>query len=229
MLIDAIVLTGGRSSRLDSVPKSEFLFEGATLLSRTLDAATAARTIAVVGLEPSVALPERTMVVREEPPFGGPVAAIAAGLGALLVAEPPVATEGEVESSAVPEAEAVMILACDMPHAGLAVPTLLEALCTASEADGVIAIDGDGRRQPLAAVYRTQALKRALEQLSAGTQHGGAFDGIPVFRLLDHLQLLEVPVPHEATADVDTWADATRLGATPPATTAQSNEGVHHA
>ncbi|MFD1214070.1 molybdenum cofactor guanylyltransferase, partial [Arthrobacter sp. GCM10027362] len=46
---DAVVLAGGRSSRLGGVPKALLEFEGRTLLRRTLDALSGARRIAVVG------------------------------------------------------------------------------------------------------------------------------------------------------------------------------------
>ncbi len=233
MLIDAIVLAGGRSSRLGSVPKSEFVVNDSTLLSRTLSAAATARRIAVVGHEPSTALPDGVLLVREEPPFGGPVAAIAAGFAAL-------ATTPDAAS------EAILVLACDMPLIGLAVPSLLAALDAASgtsgpsgtsgasEVDGVIAIDDGGHRQPLAAVYRTGALEKALgavsasAQVSSRAQRSDPFAGLAMFRLLDHVRLVEVRAPQDATADVDTWDDARRLGATPPAPSAGPDEGAHH-
>jgi hypothetical protein len=37
-----------------------------------------------------------------------------------------------------------------------------------------------------------------------------------MFRLLDHMSLVDVSVPCDSTADVDTWDDAVRLGAHPP-------------
>lgn len=198
---DAIVLAGGRSSRLDAVAKAELVVDGETLLARTLAAVSAARRIVVVG--PSgLAVPAAGVLhAREEPPFGGPAAAIAAGLSVLR-------HDARLRVGAAP-AEATLVLACDMPSIGLAVPILLRGLDDNPEQDGVMAVDSD-RLQPLAAGFRTSRLASAIASRTAG----GPLDGIPVFRLLDGLNLVPVDVPRGSTADVDTWEDAQRLGAT---------------
>lgn len=211
MLLDAIILTGGRSSRLDSIPKSEFVVDGSTLLARTLHAARDADRIVVVGTEPMAPLPGRTLLVREEPPFGGPVAAIAAGLDAFGRSGGGARNDGRR-----PADRAVLVLACDMPHIASAVPYLVNALTVSTEADGVLAVDAQGRRQPLAAIYRVTAMEAALDAVARNARRGDPLAGVPVFRLLDHVTLVEVPVPHDATADVDTWDDAVRLDAHPP-------------
>lgn len=230
MLVDAIILTGGRSSRLDSVPKSEFVLENSTLLDRTLRAAASARRIVVVGHEPSTTLPAGVALVREEPPFDGPVAAIAAGLAALGIARGPLlrdAASTTRDESAL--SDAILILACDMPHIGLAVPPLLLALENAPGFDGVVALDAESRRQPLAAVYRTGPLLAALDTAAKNARQGDPLAGLAMFRLLDHMSVTELSLPSEATADVDTWDDAVRLGATPPATSMRTlNKGNHH-
>ena len=215
MLFDAIILTGGRSSRLDSVPKSDFIVEDSTLLDRTLHAAAHARRIVGVGHEPATALPVGVLLVREEPPFSGPVAAIAAGVTALGSASGALSADGRREAAEA--SDALLILACDMPYIGLAVPSLLLALEETPEADGVVAIDEENRRQPLAAVYRTAALLASLGAAANTARPEDPLAGLPMFRLLDHLTLQELHVPSGATSDVDTWDDAVRLGAQPPA------------
>lgn len=220
MLVDAIILTGGRSSRLDFVPKSEFMVDESTLLDCTVRAAAGSRRIVVVGHEPTTVLPDGVLLVREEPPFSGPVAAIAAGITALSCESDAAGTDGEGIPSDV-----LLVLACDMPHIALAVPSLLLALEGAPEVDGVIAMDAEHRRQPLAAVYRTKALRAALDAVADVSRLDDPLGGLPVFRLLDHLTLMELPVASDATADVDTWDDALRLGAEPPANV---NKGNHH-
>ena len=199
MLVDAIVLAGGRSSRLGSAPKSELIFEGETLLRRTLRAADAARNIIVVGPHLSESLPVGIHHTRESPPFGGPVAGLAAGMLAL--------TDFSTESS-----DCVLVLACDMPHIGRAVPALLRAFAESAASDGVIAVDAEQRRQPLAACYRTSRLNSILR---ARNEAGGPA-GMSMFHLLEGLNLAPIAVPPHATADVDTWEDAHRLGATSP-------------
>jgi len=214
VLVDAIILTGGRSSRLDFTSKSEFVFEGSTLLERTVAAAEVARHIVIVGpdLTPDasrVALPTAVAFAREDPPFSGPVAGIAAGLTAL--AERPGAPS-----------DATFVFACDMPHIALAVPEILRALEADQSFDGAISLDTDERLQPLAAVYRTASLAKAL----AEHRQPGSLESMPVFRFIDGLSLVSVRVPDGATTDVDSWDDAEQLGAQPP-TLRHTREGAN--
>jgi molybdopterin-guanine dinucleotide biosynthesis protein A len=167
------------------------MFDGATLLERSLTAAAGARHTAVVGPE-TVGLPGGVLTTREEPSFAGPAAAIAAGLAALREADP---------------ADLVLVLACDMPRVGDAVQALLDALPGAA-ADGVMASSADGRQQPLAGFYSTAALERAVQEAAARNAlvHGS------VFALLARLDVQAVVVPAGSTDDVDTWDDAAALG-----------------
>jgi molybdopterin-guanine dinucleotide biosynthesis protein A len=189
---DAVILAGGRSSRLGGSPKAELIYEGETLLRRSIAAARGARRIVVVGPE-ARDLPPGVLSCREDPPFAGPAAAIAAGLALL-------------ESPARPGDDAyVLVLACDMPRVADAVRALLEAL---HGGDGVMAVSGEGRRQPLAGFYRTAVLKLAVEEAAArnALNHGS------VFALLARLDVQAVTVPAGSTDDVDTWEDAAALG-----------------
>jgi molybdopterin-guanine dinucleotide biosynthesis protein A len=195
---DAVILAGGRSSRLGGVPKSGLLYDGATLLERALAAARGAASLVVVGPRPD-RLPPGVLSTREDPPFAGPAAAIAAGLEALAGA-------GKEEGKA--PAPWVLVLACDMPHAGTAVPHLFAAAEAQPTADGVLGLSPDGRKQPLLAVYNSEALHRAVRS----RQHEGTLTNAPVFRLLASLDLLTAAVPDHAADDVDTWDDAAALG-----------------
>ena len=125
-MIDAIVLAGGRSSRLSPANKVHVLVEGKTLLDRTLDAVSFARRIVVVGLVSPEEVPRGVRVAREEPKFGGPTAAIAEGLR-------------HIGSSDTPQDHHVIVLACDMPNIADAVAALHSAL--RANPFGVIAID----------------------------------------------------------------------------------------
>ncbi len=185
MVIDALILAGGRSSRLAGSAKQELRIDGVTLLERTIGAARAvgARAVVVVGDE----APEGVNTVREEPAFAGPVAALDAGLRALRG-----------------DADAVLVLACDMPGIAAALP----ALARAFDGDGVIAVDR-GRRQQLALLVRSAALRDALEALPTLVD-------ISVRAVLERLHLTDVAVPDGATDDIDTWDDAARFGAVPP-------------
>lgn len=207
MLFDAVILAGGRSSRLGGVPKSQLVLAGATLLERSLQAASGARRIVVVGPDAET-LPPHVLSCREDPPFGGPAAAIAAGLAALA---------GASRSGADAPAPLTLVLACDMPQVVDAVAALLEAMTGAggaaaagppAAADGAVAVSADGRMQPLVGFYGTAALQRAVDDAT----RRGALEGGSVFALLASLELRTVPVPPGSTDDVDTWDDASALG-----------------
>jgi molybdopterin-guanine dinucleotide biosynthesis protein A len=215
---DAIILAGGRSSRLGGSPKSELKYDGETLLSRSIAAARGARRIVVVGPD-AKNLPSGVLNCREDPPFAGPAAAIAAGLARLRLPAPApeAGTAGRREGTETEAATLTLVLACDMPRAGDAVHALLDALRAAVPGnpataprgkDGVMAASADGRRQPLAGFYSTVALKRAVDDAAARNtlDHGS------VFALLARLDVQAVTVPAGSTDDVDTWDDAAALG-----------------
>jgi molybdopterin-guanine dinucleotide biosynthesis protein A len=193
---DAVILAGGRSSRLGGVPKQGLTYDGDTLLRRSAAVAGDARAAVVVG--PSAAeLPEGLLSCREEPVFGGPAAAIGAGLARLAAVggdRPPF----------------TLVLACDMPHVELAVAELRKVLgsARAGQPDGYVAVSEDGRRQPLVAFYSTTALQNAVDVLAAG----GGLTNASVTALLASLDVQLVAVPAGSTADVDTWDDAAALG-----------------
>jgi molybdopterin-guanine dinucleotide biosynthesis protein A len=204
MLLDAIVLAGGRSSRLSGAPKAELRYQGQTLLSRSVDAALAAgaRRVVVVGGTDD-GLPDAVLVTREDPPFGGPAAGIAAGAAALAAAE---------SAAGHPTSDFLVVLACDMPEAAAATRALATALADHSDTDGVIAIDAEQHPQPLAAIYRTQGLAEAI----AHHRRTGALDGLSARALVSGLRLVPVAVPGGSTDDIDTWEDAARHGIPTP-------------
>jgi molybdopterin-guanine dinucleotide biosynthesis protein A len=142
--VAAVVLAGGRARRFGA-DKLEARVGPGRLLERALGAALGAGAdpVVVVG-PPRDGLPGHVRVVREDPPGGGPVAGLAAGL------------------AAVDEAPVVLVLAGDLLDPAPALPHLVAALTRDAGADGVVVVDGAGRRQPLLAAYRTAALRRAL-------------------------------------------------------------------
>ncbi|HET8878947.1 MAG TPA: NTP transferase domain-containing protein [Arthrobacter sp.] len=206
MEFDAVILAGGRSSRLGGVPKARLAFDGASLLERSLLAARGARRTVVVG-PVREELPAGVLYSREDPPFSGPAAALAAGLAALAAPE-----DGGPELSHAP---LTLVLACDMPLVAGAVAALLAAgpsNCAAS--DGAVAVSADGRTQPLVGLYGTSALQRVVDDAA----RRGALVGGSMFGLLASLELRSVPVPSGSTDDVDTWDDADALGIARPGT-----------
>jgi molybdopterin-guanine dinucleotide biosynthesis protein A len=224
MLLDAIVLAGGKSSRLSGTPKSALLWRGSTLLQNTLNAVldAGARRVVVVGpgSAGSVGTATNVLFAREDPPFGGPAAAVAAGLDALDVP----GTEPDVEPGAEPDA--VLVLACDMPGVSGALAALVEALPVlvgAAGRHGAIMLDPSGVRQPLAAVYGRSALADAI----GGLRASNTLDGASMRSLISSLDLLELADADGSTHDVDTWSDAAAFGIERPDSTAHAlREGV---
>ncbi|MFT4082535.1 MAG: NTP transferase domain-containing protein, partial [Nocardioides sp.] len=72
----AIVLAGGRGSRLGGVDKATLEIGGRSLLHRVLAACADAAEVVVVG-DPVAGTEAR--FVREQPPYAGPAAALLAG------------------------------------------------------------------------------------------------------------------------------------------------------
>lgn len=197
LVFDAVLLAGGRASRVHGADKTGFTSGDATLLDRAVEASVGARSLVVVGLRDGRVPPAGALLTREEPAWSGPVAALAAGL--------------DVVEDAAPW---TLVLACDLPRAPEAVQALLAGSGSGDgddvdeRRDGLLAIDSGGRRQPLLGLYRTGALETRLAALRAD----GPLTDLSLRRLLDGLDLLEVPVPDELCADVDTVDDADRLG-----------------
>ena len=177
---DAIVLAGGRGSRLGAPSKPGFVLGGRRLVDVALSAVTWARRIVLVGPGPA---PEGVLLTREDPPFGGPVEAVAAGFAAL------------------PDHAAwTVLLACDLPGAEAGVARLLSA-DAGPAGDGVCLVDGDGRLQWLLGCYRTDALGRRLG-------NRGDPPLTAMYRLLEPLRLLGLEADATITDDVDSPADA---------------------
>ena len=77
----AVVLAGGAASRMGGADKPALPVGGRPMRDRVLAAVAAAAPRVLVG--PSVLAPPDVRVTREEPPGGGPVAAVSAGLALL--------------------------------------------------------------------------------------------------------------------------------------------------
>lgn len=179
---DAVVLAGGAARRLGGVDKPAVSVGGRPLLDRVLAACADARTTVVVTDPRPTARP--VTWAREDPPGGGPLAALDAGIRHTT-------------------AESVLVLSADLPFLGEdTVRRLLAALRTGG-ADGALLTDADGRDQPLVAAYRVSALRRELAALAR--EHDG-LSGLPLRRLTGALDLTRVPDP-VASFDCDTWDD----------------------
>lgn len=181
MSVDAILLAGGRGSRVGGAVKPLFEVEGASLLAAAVDAVRAGGARRVVVVAPVLDAALDVEWVREDPPFGGPVAAVVAALETVDAAE-------------------AYVIACDLAAPAAAVRRLADPLPPA--ADGVC-LD-DGRRQWLIGRYRTAALRAAASGLPDGGRDAS------MRALLGGLTVEPIAAPPTETRDVDTWDDLHR-------------------
>jgi molybdopterin-guanine dinucleotide biosynthesis protein A len=189
--LGAILLAGGRGSRVDGAAKPLFEVGGRTLLSAAVgavkDAGARPITVASAMLDPGLDV----SWVREDPPFGGPVA------GAVT------ALESWQAAATLPEW--TFLLACDLPRTDAAVARLLADLALLpGDSDGICLGDSASRPQWLTGIYRVSALLSAAAGLA---EHGR---DAPVRALVDHLAITVISVPDELTDDIDTWEDLER-------------------
>ena len=182
-VFDAIILAGGAAKRLGGADKAEIVVGGKRLLDHTVEAVSEARQVVVVG--PRRVAPQRVRWAREEPPGGGPTAALAAGVE--LVA-----------------ARTVVVLAVDLPFVD---DDVVRRLVRAARGrDGALLVDAAGSPQYLAAAYDTAALRSAAASLDRVA-------GVSLKRLVEGLELARVP-GGAAARDCDGWdeiEDARRL------------------
>ena len=174
---DAVVLAGGAARRLGGVDKPALVVGETSLLDRVLAAVGDAASTIVVGPARETARP--VTWVREDPPGGGPVAALAAALAGV-------------------QSELVAVLAADLPFLDLAAVSRLRA--AVGDGDGALLVDGDGRDQLLVGVWRTAALRAALPAEPAGSRLG---------TVLGQLSVVRVLLDGQPWFDCDTEADLT--------------------
>lgn len=178
---DAIILAGGLARRLGGVDKPGLRVGGVPLVERVAAAASGARRLIVVG--PPRELPG-AIFTREDPPGGGPVPALRAGLS---------------------EAGApwVALLAGDLPFlAREHLDALFEAAQSGTEPAGAVLVDGTGREQWLTGVWPAAGLRAAL----------AAYDGRSLHGLLSPLDPVRLALPGTPWFDCDTMDDL-RTGA----------------
>jgi molybdopterin-guanine dinucleotide biosynthesis protein A len=190
-----VVLAGGGSTRLGQ-DKTRADVGGVAVLDRLLvglGEVMAGVPVVVVGPERPTARP--VLWCREEPPGGGPVAGLAAGL-AQPVGDPP---------TPVPDDGLLAVLAGDLPFAAPALTLLLAAVAAAPPGtDGALGVDSGGDDQLLVGVHRAGALRRAVAAQSAA----GA-----VRAVVRRLSVVRAPLPWPLTLDVDTADDLERARA----------------
>lgn len=125
--------------------------------------------------------------VREDPPGGGPAAALVTGLRAALAGP----------------ATAIMVLPGDAPGAGHAATVLAERLSAPDPVQAVIAVDADGREQPLQLALRRAAAEALVR--AAGPAGAAGASARALVRTLDP-PAVRHRLAAEATFDIDTPA-----------------------
>ena len=181
----AVILAGGTARRMGGISKADVLIKGKRLLDYLLeDLAAQQITSVTVVAPPSVQLPPGVQRSLEDPPLGGPVAGIAAGLACLR-----------------PAKELTLLLSCDAPLAARCLPALANALIH----DGAVAYH-QGYRQLLVGLYCTEKLRGAVAPGGQGLRN------ISVKRALASLDLATCPITQLAT-DLDTLEDVENFAA----------------
>lgn len=185
----AVILAGGKASRLSGVDKTQLEVGGRTLLRRALDAVAGAAPVVVVG--PRRPIPDEVVWAREDPPGSGPLAGLAAGLAALPA-----------------EVFEVAVLAADLVGVTPATITRLRAALAADPAaGGALLVDRSGVRQWLLGVWRVPLLRNEMPPEPGG---------LPLRRVLGSLGPVEVAAEPGETADVDTPEDLERASSQQP-------------
>ena len=176
----AIILAGGRASRLDGVDKAGIEIGGRTLLEWALDGVIDAREVVVVG-DP-VPTDRPVTFTREDPRYGGPVAGLLTGLDALR---------------SVPRH--VGVIGVDMPYVHHGTWRRLLAAAETGSGDGAMLV-GPGGRWQLALVLATDRLQEVRPSYEEQHDH-------PLKRLIGPLDLVPVAAEGREHQDIDTWAD----------------------
>lgn len=184
----AVVLAGGRSRRLDGKDKVMQPVGGKPILERTITAVRSASPVVVVGPRRELATPHaasRVWWTREDPPGGGPLAGLAAGVRALPS-----------------RIGFVAVLAADHPHLTTGtIARLRQAVAADPAAAGAVLGDQHGRAQWLVGVWRIAALDTGLP---------ACVKDRAVRSVLTELDPILVPAVADEAMDVDTPGDLSR-------------------
>lgn len=198
-----IILAGGTGRRLGGVSKPDYRVAGQRLIDilfAELEAAGFAGRCVVVG-PPNLDVRPGVRLVLEDPPLGGPLAGIAAGVAAL---------------SDFDDDDLVLLATCDAPLSVRLLPDLLAELANArgngvsegrstSEENAVVGAvpikdDGEAWPQYLQGLYLLEGLRRVPNERHGAIRFGfGGLETVAVRDVMNHC------------LDVDTEDDAARL------------------
>lgn len=181
---------------MGGVSKADLQLGGKRLLDWVLADIAASRQVTgtiVVVAPPNVATPAGVKQTLEDPPAGGPVAGIFAGLAAAR------AKGGDT----------IWLATCDAPRGAAVLPALHDQLAESpASTEAVIAKDASGRGQYLLGCYRAGAL---LTREKTWHASGQQLHGAPMWRFISTLHVSAVACDDKLLADVDTWQDLEHL------------------
>lgn len=146
--VGALILAGGKGTRLGGVNKADLEVGGRTTLERVLDALRQLELseMVLVSNEDVVASAPGARVILDPEPHAGVLPALLAGLEALA-------------------SELAITAACDMPFLS---PSVYRLLLAQAEDHDVVIPEVDGQLEPMCAVYRrvtcSAAVRRALAE-----------------------------------------------------------------
>lgn len=219
--VSAILLAGGRGSRLGGVEKSLLRSDGQPQIQRWLQALES-RGIGTVVVGPASlrgVIGAAVPLVQEQPAYSGPAAGVLSGAGELRRSG--LAPGPDVDPADLPGW--TLLLAVDLTEPTALLDWLLHQLPPlpplpqvpdddpGPESVAVLPCDATGRRQYLSAAVPTGWLLRRVEQLTPAQA-----ENQPLRWLLHGLQeaarLRQPVIPDGLCTDVDTLADAHRLG-----------------
>jgi molybdopterin-guanine dinucleotide biosynthesis protein A len=187
LAVGVVIPAGGTARRLGGVPKPALQVGDRSMVAR-LVADLREFPLVVVGPRPADVVTDGVDVTwcTEDPPGGGPAAALAAGL---------------VHLTAV---DVVVAIAGDQPFAASAVPRLVEALGADPGADVAWGVDADDRDQPLLGAYRADVLRSRLSEPASGRSMRQVTTGLRALRVrLSAAEGIDVDDPADLAAARD--------------------------
>lgn len=207
---DALVLAGGRGTRLGGIEKGTLELAGKSLLAVSLEAVSRGREVVVLGRHEDLAArrmdrsvrpapaPRRFVSLPDDATFPGPAHAIFRALQYL-------------QNTGTP-APFTVVVACDMPAVAQGLQRLTVAASrlerTGGGREGVIGVDSSGQEQLLLGVYRHRALYDSLAKLEV---ERGTLVNAPLRPAIGSLDLVRVDIGR-LSQDIDTPVDAARFG-----------------
>lgn len=217
---EAVLLAGGRGSRLGGVEKAELEVAGRPLVAQWC-AALAERGITVAVIGPSrlaPLLPPGTMLTREEPRFSGPASALYAGWTALEAGRGETAP---VRADGVRGGEYLAVLAVDIVEPVALLDWLFAQLHLNGAAGALVPVDRSGKDQLTCSLHALGPLRSRMAGVGPDDVVGSSLRRLLLAEDRSSgnradLTVARPVLPNQLGADVDTPDDAQRLGVRAP-------------